>query len=173
MTTLLAVVGAVGSVAAALFSLLAWIDSRERQPFALRRVGNRVLLTRIKRPTVQLRRVYVFGHSQLVSADQAATTEWRILRHDGQLALALDGSYPDGSGGSVQFEVAPTETVTVVYRRVWLWDWAASRTRLPRRLSGSDNRGPGQGKARTRRKQEYLDRNDKATVWREWHSSLL
>ncbi|MFG1785690.1 hypothetical protein ACGFIU_24925 [Rhodococcus oryzae] len=157
----------VAGVAGAIFALLAWLTSRQRQPFTLKRDGNLALLTRARRPTVQVRRVFVHGHSQLITADLAGTAEWRILSRDAHLILSL--------GPQVQNDwtipaVSPSETVIVEYRRLWPWDLEAPRRWLPQRYSN----GPGENKNKRQVRRAKLDRNDSyQRTWKLWHSSLL
>lgn len=160
----MAIASLIVGIAATLFAVLAWLTARQRQPFTLKRDGNLALLTRARRPTVQIRRVFVFGHSQLITRDQAATTEWRILSRDRHLVLSLGESV----GGDEVAPVHPSETVTVEYRRVWPWDAVAPRPWLPRRRLG-----PAGSKAKMMARREKLDSNEKAGVWKQWYSSLL
>jgi hypothetical protein len=172
--TLLAVLGAVGGVAAAIFAMLAWLDSRQRQPFAVRRVDDQFALTRSRRPTVEIRRVFVFGDSQLITADQAATTEWRRLERDQALVVSMVVSVPDGQGGLKDRSVSPNDTVTVVYRRMWFSDL---RVDLRVRLSAAGARirsaSSEQEKSRLNRRRSYLDQDASSKIWKYWHSPLL
>lgn len=165
----MAVMSLVAGIAAAVFALLAWLTARERQPFVLKRDGNLALLTRARRPTVQLRRVFVFGHSQLVTADMAASTEWRILQRDQHIVLSLEAQ-----GGEEVAFVHPAETVTVQYRRLWPWDPAAPNQWLPPwKLLHRYRHKVGNNKNQMVAYQTRLDSDENARVWKEWHSSLL
>lgn len=158
MTIAAFIVGLAGAV----FALLAWLTARQRQPFILKRDGNLVLLTRARRPSVQIRRVFVFGHSQLVTADRASTTEWRALGRDEQLVLSIGASV----GGDLVAPVDPSETVTVQYRRIWPWDIDANQGR-----PNWFRKEPGESKDKREIRREKLDSNHK--IWTEWRSSLL
>ncbi|WP_280496981.1 hypothetical protein [Nocardia farcinica] len=152
VTDWLAIAGAVGGVAAAIFGALAWLATRQRQPFAIRRQGQHVLLTRVRRPTVQIRMAYVFGHSVLVTDDQAVTSEWRYLPRDAHLVLTLD--IRDADGEPVANVLLPHETLTVRYRLIWPWE------NLLRRVRREDEEAAQQ-------------RLDERFDWREWRASML
>lgn len=165
----MAVMSLVAGIAAAIFALLAWLTARQRQPFILKRDGNLALLIRARRPTVQIRRVFVFGHSQLITADRAATTEWRILQRDQHIVLSLKTTV-----GEEVSSINPSETVTVQYRRLWPWDPVSPNQWLPPGkvfhrygLKVRDN------KNQMVAQRKKLDSDEKASVWKEWHSSLL
>lgn len=164
----LAFVSLVVGTAAAIFALLAWLTSRQRQPFTLHRDGNLVRLTRARRPAVQLRRAFVFHRGELGTADFAGTTEWRRLRRDQSLIIDLRQRNFDGGRDSY---VPPSEVLTVQYRRLWPWDLealGATRQLLARRVSG----GP---KDKTLSHREELDGDYllPARPWREWRSPML
>lgn len=166
---LVTVASLLAGIAAALFALLAWLTARQRQPFTLKRAGNLVLLTRTRRPTVQLRRVHVFGHSPLITADAAATTEWRILQRDQHIVLSLETPVGDEA-----VSVHPSETVTVQYRRLWPWDPASPNQWLPAwKVLHRYRHRVGDNKNRMLAHRKELDSDGRASIWKEWHSSLL
>lgn len=166
---LVAIISLGVGIAASVFALLAWLTARQRQPFILKRDGSLALLTRARRPTVQLRRVFVFGHSQLITADRAATTEWRILQRDQHIVLSLETPV-----GDEVVSVHPSETVTVQYRRLWPWDPASPNQWLPLwKILHRYRHKFGDNKNRVSAHRQKLDSKEKTRVWKEWHSSLL
>lgn len=157
MTTTLSIIGALGSV----FALLAWLDSRASRPFALseRGEGGVAILTRTRRPEVQVRRVFVHGVRILVTADLAATTEWRTMRRDSNLILAVD-------------ELPPGARISVQYRRLWPWDCFKSVSRVPTWWPSGmwPNRQQLSGDEYNRIHSEL---GHKSRVWRYWSTHLL
>ncbi|SLH59831.1 Uncharacterised protein [Mycobacteroides abscessus subsp. abscessus] len=95
---------------------------------------------------------YVFGHSVLVTDDQAVTSEWRYLPRDAHLVLTLD--IRDADGEPVANVLLPHETLTVRYRLIWPWE------NLLRRVRREDEEAAQQ-------------RLDERFDWREWHASML
>ncbi|MFI1241069.1 hypothetical protein [Nocardia salmonicida] len=148
----LAAAGIIAGILAALFAALAWLASRQRHAFTLRREGNHVLLTRARRPTVEVRRVYVFGHSMLVTDDQARTAEWRRLSRDDHLVLTLD--IRDENFQPIGNPISPHETLTVQYWLVWPWQYRW------RRIPSQDIR-------------DARRRQDERGKYKEWHSPML
>lgn len=129
----IAIITLIATLAAAVFGMFAWLTAREHQPFALRRVEDRVVLTRTRRPAVQIRQAFVYHHGKLVTDDNAATAEWRILGRDDDLVLSLRRVHDDGTDSYVD----PAETLDVQYRLLWPWALESpSRRRLPRRGDG-------------------------------------
>lgn len=147
-----AIGGLVAGIAAAGFGALAWLAARQRQPFKIRRDGDHVLLTRTRRPQVQIRLAYVFGHAALPTADQALTAEWRYLMRDSHLVLSL--AIFDNDGEPIANPVSPHETLTVQYRYVWPWE---TRWRVLRKRNEVG---------------EHV-RLDERGKWREWRSPML
>ena len=163
----LAVIGVLAGAAAAFFSLLAWLTGRQRQSFTLRRDGHLVRLTRARRPAVQLRRAFVFHRGDLITADLAATTEWRVLRRDQRLILDLRQETPDGEDVQVPF----SESLSVQYRRLWPWSREApgSLNRVLLRRVDRDSKN---------KRQERRDAIDgeyfmPGRPWREWSAPML
>ncbi|KXF55381.1 hypothetical protein AXA44_37880 [Rhodococcus sp. SC4] len=151
-TALTLVIGAAGAV----FALFAWLVARERQPFRLseKREGL-ALLTRTKRPTVQLHEVFVFGVRTIITQDRAALVKHRLLPRDRSLVLAVQ-------------DIPVGELVAVRYRRVWPWDAFAHHPRLPGWL-----RKRLFSQARRDRKERSLEADRDQTSWTYWHGHLL
>lgn len=95
---------------ATLFAFLSWLASRQHEPFTLGEKREGIAqLTRTKRPAVQILEVFVFGHSQIITADAAAQTKFREMGKGHWLILGVE-------------KIPVGETVIVRYRRVWPWD---------------------------------------------------
>lgn len=163
----LAVLGVLVGAAAAFFSLLAWLTGRQRQSFTLSRDGDLVRLTRARRPAVQLRRAFVFHRGDLVTADLAATTEWRVLRRDQSLILDLRQQTPEG----VEVYVPPSESLSVHYRRLWPWSYEAPgalRRLLTRRVTRENSK-----ERDARRNAIDGDYLIPGRPWKTWSSPML
>lgn len=155
----------VGSAAAG-FALLGWLAARQRQPFTLKRPDNSdlVRLTRARRPTVQIRRTWVYHRGDLSTNDFAGTAKLRTLGRDQSLILSLR-RLEDGTTDSY---VQPSEVLQVQYRRLWPWYPSV----LLGRYRWLFNRFG-------RKHQEAIFRRYSETVmvpprpWKQWTSSML
>lgn len=114
-----AVVGTVSSVVAAYFAFLAWDSTRERHPFRLSPLSDRVIVvTRTSRIPAHLDGIGVTHHQPLMATDDRATIPGRVLKRYQFVALEVPESIqlPVGETLAVHYHCWPRRSV----RRKWL-----------------------------------------------------
>lgn len=148
MDTAIGIGGLVAGFAAALFSLLAWLAARQREPFTLSEKRDGIAkLTRTKRPAVQLGGAHVHGVSPIISRDNAGTLYYRQMGRGQSIILAVEN-------------IPPGEVVIVRYRHIRPFDALTIR-----------GKATAAKKAKRQARREQLDNDHNA--WKIWTGHLM